>query len=121
MLIGPTTVRSVTFHTTRRKYGPYGDEEGTFFSSCLAEGMVIGFHGRSGWYIHSIGVHALEGKLSLPRTPFGDLNRGIEMKTDMDNLHGSNKLVSTRRETEEEVNSFKTLFNYLFIYFLVSQ
>lgn len=103
MLIGPNTVRSLTFHTTRRKYGPYGDEEGTFFSSCIAEGMVIGFHGRSGWYIHSIGVHVLEGKLSLPQKPGGDANGGIDIQAELDNPQQSNKLVSKRRVIEEEV------------------
>ncbi|XP_020257669.1 jacalin-related lectin 3 isoform X1 [Asparagus officinalis] len=102
MMIGPTTIRSLTFHTTRRKYGPYGDEEGTFFSSCLAEGMVIGFHGRSGWYIHSIGVYVLEGKLSLPQTP-GVLYNGNDMQLEMYNYQQSNKLVSTSRGNEGEV------------------
>ena len=81
--------------------------------------MVMGFHGRSGWYIHSIGVHVLKGKLSLSQTLLGDLSRGIEMRTEMDNPQQSNKLVSTRG-IEEEVSSFETLFNYLLIYFLVS-
>lgn len=114
MMIGPNTVRSLTFHTTKRKYGPYGDEEGTFFSSYMAEGMVIGFHGRSGWYIHGIGVHVLEGKLSLPQAPGDYANGHIDMQA-LDNPRLSNKLVSKRRGIEEEVNRSKSLFTYLFI------
>ncbi|KAG9459248.1 hypothetical protein H6P81_003756 [Aristolochia fimbriata] len=69
LLMGPTAVKSLTFHTTKRKYGPYGEEQGIFFSSSKCEGMVVGFHGRKGWYVDSIGVHVLEGKLSLPQPP----------------------------------------------------
>ncbi|KAG6483298.1 jacalin-related lectin 3-like [Zingiber officinale] len=64
MIMGPTAVKSLTFHTTKRDYGPYGDEEGTFFSSLLVDGKVAGFHGRSGWFVDSIGVHVLEGKVA---------------------------------------------------------
>ncbi|XP_068649280.1 jacalin-related lectin 3-like [Aristolochia californica] len=69
LFMGPTAVKSLTFHTTKRKYGPYGEEQGTFFSSSKCEGMIVGFHGRKGWYIDSIGVHVLEGKLTLPQPP----------------------------------------------------
>ncbi|OVA06186.1 Mannose-binding lectin [Macleaya cordata] len=67
MFMGPTVVKSITFHTTERKYGPFGDEQGTFFSSYIQEGMVIGFHGRGGWFLDSIGDHVLKGKLSKTR------------------------------------------------------
>ncbi|KAK3162103.1 hypothetical protein QOZ80_1BG0085430 [Eleusine coracana subsp. coracana] len=66
MIMGPTVVKSITFHTTKKIHGPFGDEHGTFFSSCLTEGRIVGFHGRAGWYIDSIGVHFLEGKV-LPQ------------------------------------------------------
>ncbi|KAJ4962383.1 hypothetical protein NE237_022322 [Protea cynaroides] len=69
MILGPTVIQSLTFHTTKKKYGPFGDEQGTFFSSNLKEGMVVGFHGRKGWFLDGIGVHVLEGKLSLPQPP----------------------------------------------------
>ncbi|XP_074570068.1 jacalin-related lectin 3 isoform X2 [Curcuma longa] len=64
MIMGPTAVKSLKFHTTKRDYGPYGDEEGAFFSSLLVDGKVVGFHGRSGWFVDSIGVHVLEGKVA---------------------------------------------------------
>ncbi|XP_068652596.1 jacalin-related lectin 3 isoform X2 [Aristolochia californica] len=69
LFMGPIAVKSLTFHTTKKKYGPYGEEQGTFFSSSKCEGMIVGFHGRKGWYIDSIGVHVLEGKLTLPQPP----------------------------------------------------
>jgi hypothetical protein len=66
MIMGPTVIKSITFHTTKKSHGPFGDEHGTFFSSCLTDGRIVGFHGRGGWYIDSIGVHVLEGKV-LPQ------------------------------------------------------
>ncbi|CAI0436001.1 unnamed protein product [Linum tenue] len=62
ILRGPTIVRSITFHTNRRKYGPFGDEQGTSFSSGSNNGKIVGFHGRSGGpFVDSIGVHVMEG------------------------------------------------------------
>jgi hypothetical protein len=68
MIMGPTVVKSITFHTTKKIHGPFGDENGTFFSSCLTDGRIVGFHGRAGWYVDSIGVHVLEGKVLPQRT-----------------------------------------------------
>ena len=50
-------LRSITFYTTKAKYGPYGDEIGDAFMSNVATGKVVGFHGRSGVYLDAIGVH----------------------------------------------------------------
>ncbi|KAK7843599.1 agglutinin [Quercus suber] len=50
-------LRSITFYTNKAKYGPYGDEIGDAFTSCVAAGKVVGFHGRSGVYLDAIGVH----------------------------------------------------------------
>ncbi|KAK8551816.1 hypothetical protein V6N13_120253 [Hibiscus sabdariffa] len=52
---GPILVRSLTFHSNRKTYGPFGIEEGTSFS--MTKGKIVGFHGRSGWYLDAIGVH----------------------------------------------------------------
>ncbi|XP_065880962.1 jacalin-related lectin 3-like isoform X2 [Euphorbia lathyris] len=57
ILRGPTVIKSLTFHTNKRKYGPFGDEQGISFSSNI--GIILGFHGRNGWFIDSIGVHAV--------------------------------------------------------------
>lgn len=75
IIMGPTVVRSLTFHTNKRTYGPYGDESGTYFSTSFTNGRIVGFHGREGWYIDGIGVHVQEGKVapqrfvSRPTTP----------------------------------------------------
>lgn len=53
-----TSVRSLTFESSEKKiYGPYGVEDGTYFSFSMAEGKIVGFHGRSGWYLDCIGVY----------------------------------------------------------------
>lgn len=67
-------VKSLTFYTNKKKYGPFGDEQGIPFSSGQ-NGIVVGFHGRKGWFVDSIGVHVLvlDGKNSLTRPCF-DMN-----------------------------------------------
>ncbi|WVZ99180.1 hypothetical protein U9M48_044513 [Paspalum notatum var. saurae] len=67
IIMGPTVVRSLTFHTNKRTYGPYGDEYGTYFSTSFTNGRIVGFHGREGWYIDGIGVHVQEGKVAPQR------------------------------------------------------
>lgn len=61
MLRGPTIVKSITFHTNKRSYGPFGDQQGISFSSGSI-GAIVGFHGRNGYFVDSIGVHVLESK-----------------------------------------------------------
>jgi len=53
----PKVIRSLTFYTSRGKYGPFGEEIGTFFTSTTTEGKVVGLHGRSSCYLDAIGVH----------------------------------------------------------------
>lgn len=65
LLMGPTVIRSLTFHTNLRNYGPYGEEQGTFFPSKIVRGKIVGFHGRKGWCLDAIGVHMLEGQNDL--------------------------------------------------------
>ncbi|PHT51182.1 hypothetical protein CQW23_10929 [Capsicum baccatum] len=54
---GLDTIRQITFYTNKGKYGPYGTEIGTYFSSSAARGKIIGFHGKSGAHLNAIGVH----------------------------------------------------------------
>jgi hypothetical protein len=54
---GPRVLRSLTFVSSRGKYGPFGDEIGTYFTSATTKGKVVGFHGRSSLYLDAIGVH----------------------------------------------------------------
>ncbi|XP_052487057.1 pentatricopeptide repeat-containing protein At1g19720 isoform X2 [Gossypium raimondii] len=53
---GPIIVRSLTFHSNRKAYGPFGIEQGTSFS--MNKGKIVGFRGRSGWYLDAIGVYS---------------------------------------------------------------
>ncbi|XP_010459648.2 PREDICTED: jacalin-related lectin 3 isoform X2 [Camelina sativa] len=50
-------VKSLSFFTSRGKYGPYGEESGTFFTSTTTHGKVLGFHGRCSCNLDAIGVH----------------------------------------------------------------
>ncbi|XVF73822.1 hypothetical protein PTKIN_Ptkin13bG0012400 [Pterospermum kingtungense] len=52
----PILVRSLTFYSNRKAYGPYGTEEGTSFS--MTRGKIVGFYGRCGWYLDAIGVYS---------------------------------------------------------------
>ncbi|KAK4859398.1 hypothetical protein QYF36_004738 [Acer negundo] len=54
---GHETLRSITFYSNKGKYGPFGNEIGTAFSSPISDGKVVGFHGRSGCYLCALGVH----------------------------------------------------------------
>ncbi|KAF5740802.1 hypothetical protein HS088_TW11G00881 [Tripterygium wilfordii] len=54
---GPLFVRSITFESNRKTYGPFGAEQGTYFSFPMTGGKIVGFHGKSGWYLDAIGVY----------------------------------------------------------------
>ncbi|PIA55913.1 hypothetical protein AQUCO_00700319v1 [Aquilegia coerulea] len=99
MYMGPVVIKSLTFHTTKKNYGPFGDAQGTPFSSNLKEGKIVGFFGKRGWYIDSIGVHVIEGKVSTPRSSrnvSSNLNNDMPI-AEMDNPQWSNKLVLAKR------------------------
>lgn len=55
--VSNAVIKSLTFYTSRGKYGPFGEEVGTFFTSTTTQGKVVGFHGRGGLYLDAIGVH----------------------------------------------------------------
>ncbi|GMN30748.1 hypothetical protein TIFTF001_002937 [Ficus carica] len=50
-------VRSLTFKTNQRTFGPYGPEEGTTFSIPIENGKVVGFKGRSMGLLDAISIH----------------------------------------------------------------
>ncbi|KDP40814.1 hypothetical protein JCGZ_24813 [Jatropha curcas] len=54
---GSPVIRSLTLKSNRRTFGPYGVEEGTPFTLSMDGGSIVGFMGRSGWYLDSIGFH----------------------------------------------------------------
>ncbi|XP_038716895.1 jacalin-related lectin 3-like isoform X3 [Tripterygium wilfordii] len=70
---GPIVVKSLTFHTNKRKYGPFGEEQGSSFLSGTDTGVIVGFHGRKGLFVDSIGVHVLEGKNLQPPRSYNNL------------------------------------------------
>ncbi|XP_020223990.1 jacalin-related lectin 19 [Cajanus cajan] len=51
---GSPVIRSLTLKSNRRTFGPYGVEEGTPFSFSIDGGYVVGFKGRSDWYLDAI-------------------------------------------------------------------
>ncbi|KAI3786150.1 hypothetical protein L1987_45281 [Smallanthus sonchifolius] len=59
---GFPVIRSLTLKSNRRRFGPFGVEEGTPFSFFTNAGHIVGFYGRSGWFVDSIGFH-----LSIPK------------------------------------------------------
>lgn len=77
---GPITVRSLTFKSNKRTYGPFGVEQGTYFSfqETASNIKIVGFHGMSGWYLDSIGAYVKpldqneqnQHEKTLLRTPF---------------------------------------------------
>ncbi|KAA0041597.1 hypothetical protein IC582_007372 [Cucumis melo] len=58
-------IRSLTFETNEQSLGPYGIEEGIKFSFPTT-GLIkiVGFHGRSGWFLDAIGFHYLPISIS---------------------------------------------------------
>lgn len=50
-------VNSLTFKSNREAYGPYGSEQGTFFSSPPNIGKIVGFYGRCNLYLDCIGAY----------------------------------------------------------------
>ena len=50
-------IRSLWFKSNKQTFGPYGTEEGTPFTLPIEGGMIVGFFGRSGLYLDSIGMH----------------------------------------------------------------
>ncbi|KAL3528657.1 hypothetical protein ACH5RR_007979 [Cinchona calisaya] len=54
---GSPVIRSLTFKSNKRTFGPFGVEEGTPFSLPIEGGQIVGFKGRSGWHLDSLGFH----------------------------------------------------------------
>lgn len=54
---GPVFVRSLSFESNKKTYGPFGVEQGTYFSLPVTGAKIVGFHGRYGWHLDAIGVY----------------------------------------------------------------
>ncbi|KAK4481414.1 hypothetical protein RD792_012304 [Penstemon davidsonii] len=79
MIMGPDVIKSLTFHTTKGKHGPYGEEQGHPFSTKLKEGSIVGFHGKKGLFLDAIGVYVLEGK--VPSAPISHNHEAVLSST----------------------------------------
>ncbi|KAL2234786.1 jacalin-related lectin 19-like [Sesamum indicum] len=60
---GSPVIRSLTFKSNRRTFGPFGVEEGVPFSFPMEGGQIVGFKGRAGWYLDAIGFHIARAKI----------------------------------------------------------
>lgn len=106
MYMGPNVIKSLTFHTNRGKHGPFGEEQGPSFAHKIDEGKVVGFLGREGLFLDSIGVHVMECKISSlkPSSPYNAIvphnNSGV---TQIENSPWANKLVLAANGHGEEV------------------
>ncbi|GAB2269316.1 Jacalin- lectin 19 [Dionaea muscipula] len=54
---GTPVIRSLTFKSNKRTFGAYGVEEGIPFAFAMDGGKIIGYRGRSGWFVDAIGFH----------------------------------------------------------------
>lgn len=87
-------VKSITFHTTKGKHGPYGEEQGPGFTSNIKEGRVVGFFGREGLFLDAIGVNVVEGKVKQSTHPVSDaIVKSDGPIAEIDNPQWSNKLM----------------------------
>ncbi|GMN60491.1 hypothetical protein TIFTF001_029592 [Ficus carica] len=50
-------IRSLTFKTNKRTFGPYGAEQGTPFTFPIENGVIIGVKGRSGELLDALSFH----------------------------------------------------------------
>lgn len=52
---GSPVIRSLSFSSNKRTFGPFGVEEGTPFTLSMDGASIVGFKGRGGWYLDAIG------------------------------------------------------------------
>ncbi|KAK4279978.1 hypothetical protein QN277_011666 [Acacia crassicarpa] len=53
---GHKVIRSLSFITNLNTYGPFGTASGASFTIPIQGSLVIGFYGRAGYYLDSIGI-----------------------------------------------------------------
>lgn len=106
MYMGPNVIKSLTFHTTKAKYGPFGEAQGTPFSTNVREGKIVGFHGRKGLFLDALGVHVVEGKVTpLSRPPSSDIVPAEPPLLENESAHWTKKLAPSKGGPLEEVLS----------------
>lgn len=99
----PTCVVSLIFESNRKIYGPFGIQQGTPFSLSTIGGKIVGFHGRSSWYLDSIGIYL---RPLLQRNLSNNFNGITEKKKKLSLIEKEDKPMTrtadTRRFTEGE-------------------
>lgn len=71
-------IRSLTFKSNQRTFGPYGVEEGTPFTFSVEGGRIAGVSGRCGWYLDSIGFRL--SRVTSPKL-FQKVQKGFQRLT----------------------------------------
>ncbi|KAM6595431.1 hypothetical protein CsatA_005955 [Cannabis sativa] len=72
-----TVITSISFITNLKTYGPFGRsrEIGTAFSLSIQDGVVVGFHGKSGDFVDSIGIYVKPvGRLNKPLVALDEIH-----------------------------------------------
>ncbi|XP_059650706.1 jacalin-related lectin 3-like [Cornus florida] len=64
-------VKSLRIQSNMKQYGPYGEEKGTYFITPVTTGKIVGFFGRNGSLLDSIGVYIKPFQTSTLVGPFG--------------------------------------------------
>ncbi|KAL5827055.1 hypothetical protein ACOSQ4_018852 [Xanthoceras sorbifolium] len=54
---GKVVVESLTFHTNKTKYGPYGLTNGSTFEIPMKNGEIVGFFGNAGAFLDTVGIY----------------------------------------------------------------
>ncbi|XP_023537333.1 jacalin-related lectin 3-like isoform X5 [Cucurbita pepo subsp. pepo] len=104
MYMGPNVIKSLTFHTTKAKYGPFGEAQGTPFSTNVKEGKIVGFHGRKGLFLDALGVHIVEGKVTpASRPPSSDIVPATQPLLENESAHWTKKLAPSNGRPLEEM------------------
>lgn len=96
---GPILIRSLTFISNRKSYGPFGVEHGTCFSFPMTNGKIVGFHGKSGWYLDAIGVHLKPIQKQNPSKAFVQTQHYITNETTQ-NVSGYDIILAVRQKDD---------------------
>ncbi|XP_076914771.1 jacalin-related lectin 19-like [Bidens hawaiensis] len=87
---GSPVIRSLTFKTNKRTFGPFGVEEGTPFNILANGGHIVGFTGRGGWFLDSLGFYLSTPKPNLSQR-FNIMLKGVNHLAIKDDKHNKTK------------------------------
>ncbi|XP_078158831.1 horcolin-like [Carex rostrata] len=109
---GIIVLRSLKFETNMRSFGPYGTGGELPFELPAISGQIIGFHGRSGWYLDALGVYVKDTeesikkeledcKQNLKQTEANYLKLMQNLRAELDNKN------EIQKKLESEIESLK--------------